>query len=523
MNFQPINKACTTLLFFVFTLLFSVPIFAQEVVELKLPKSDIITVKLMFKNGSISDPAGKEGLTFLTANLISEGGTKDKTSSEIKDFIYPMAAYYYAVVDKEVSTFTFEFHKDFSTSFYGILKGLILNPRFDEADFNRLKSNQQNNVDEVIKSSSDEEYSKKALEDYLFQGTNYQHMVEGTSAGIKSIGLADVKNHYQKFFTAKNVTIGIAGNYTSEFLNQLKSDINQLPQQSPILPVAGKARNPKGLQVEIVSKESALGSALFMGFPLNVTRKDNEFAALMIANSWMGEHRKSYSRLYKKIREERSMNYGDYTYIEWYNNGGQNMLPQPGFPRSSNYFSVWIRPVQTAKGLLGQYKELEGIKIGHAHFAIRMVMHEMDKLIANGMSKEDFELTKTFLRSYIKLYKQTPSAQLGFLLDSRFYGRKDYLAELDQLLEKTTLEEVNKAIKKNFQTQNMFITIITDKSEADNLAKSLAEKMPSPMSYSNSLKAVLTPEIIAEDEEVAKYPINVSKVEIVNSKDLFLK
>ncbi len=494
---------------------------SQELVELKLPKSDKIIVKLMFKNGSMTDPKGKEGLTNLTATLITDGGTKDKTSTEIKDFLYPMAAVYYSVVDKEVSTFTFEFPKDFTAAFYPILKGLILNPRFDEADFNRVKSNQQNFVDEVIKSSSDEEYSKKALEDVMFRGNNFQHMVEGTSSGVKSIVLDDVKKHYKSFFTAQNLRIGIAGNYSAEFLKQLKTDLSTLSETTPQMPYAGKANQPDGMQVEIISKEPALGSAIFMGFPLAITRSNDEFAALMIANSWLGEHRKSYSRLYQKIRQDRSMNYGDYSYIEWYNNGGSNMLPQPGFPRSSNYFAVWIRPVQTAKGLIGQYKELDGIKVGHAHFAIRMAIREMDQLIEKGLNQEDFELTKTFLRSYIKLYITSPSKQLGFLMDSRFYGRMDYIMELDKLLEKCTLADVNAAIKRHFQTKNMFVSIITDASEAQPLAESLRNNTASPMSYSNSLKSVLTPAIIAEDEVVAKYPLNVKNVKVVNTGEMF--
>jgi zinc protease len=510
---------------FLFLLIFgfTLPSRANEPVELKLPKSDKIIVKLMFNNGSMCDPKGKEGLTNLTAKLITEGGTTEKTSTEIKDLIYPMAANYSSTVDKEVSIFTFEFHRDFSDAFYAILRGLILNPGFSDADFNRVKSNHQNYIDKVIKSSSDEEYSKKALEDFLFRGTNYQHMVEGTSEGVKSISLEDVKAHYKNYFTSKNVTIGIAGNYSDQFLTRLRSDINQLSPNAPQIVKPGLARTPDGMQVELIAKDEALGSALFMGFPLAITRKNDDFAALMIANSWLGEHRKSYSRLYVKIRQERSMNYGDYSYIEWYNNGGSNMLPQPGFPRSSNYFSIWLRPVQTAKGLVGQYKELEGIKIGHAHFALRMAISEMDKLVANGLSKEDFMLTKTFLRSYIKLYITNPSKQLGFLMDSRFYGRKNYIQELDQLLEKVTLEEVNAAIRNYFQTKNMFVSIVTDKSECENLAQSLKTNAPSPMSYSNSLKAVLTPEIKAEDEIVAKFPLPVTQVNTVISKDMFLK
>src|SRR5438045_8606526 len=122
----------------------------------------------------------------------------------------------------------------------------------------------------------------------------------------------------------------------------------------------------------------------------------------MVAKSYLGEHRKSYGKLYDKIRTTRSMNYGDYSYIEWYENGGSNMLPRPGVPRSSNYFSIWIRPVQTATGLKKQYPELANIEIGHAHFAIRMALHEMDNLITKGMDKKDFEETRTFLRIYMK-------------------------------------------------------------------------------------------------------------------------
>lgn len=494
---------------------------AQEMVELKATASNLIVIKLMFRNGSISDPKGKEGLTELTASLITDGGTKDLSSTQIKDKLYPWAAQFGSSVDKEVSVFTFIVHSDFLDKFYEIVKGLMLTPSFTEEDFNRVKSNQQNYVDQVIRSSSDEEYSKKALENFLFRGTNYQHMVEGTSEGVKSITLDDAKNHYRNYFTRNNLMIGIAGNYSPDFLSKLKNDMNTLSDVKPQIPVAGKAAMPDGINVEIVAKDNALGSAIVTGFPMDITRSNDEFAALMVANSWLGEHRKSYSRLYQKIREARSMNYGDYSYIEWYDNGGQNMLPVTGVPRSSNYFSIWIRPVQTAKGLHGQYPELSGIKVGHAHFALRMALREMDLLINKGMTKEDFELTRKFLRSYCKLYAQTPQKQLGFLMDSKFYGRKNYLAELDALLEKVTLDDVNNAMKKYWQTKNMDVTIVTDKTEAEPLAESLRKNSSSPMSYSNTLKSALPKEVFDEDKLVENYPLNVKKVTIVKSADTF--
>jgi len=494
-------------------LLIAAVAFGADVVELKLPKSDIIVIKVMFKNGSICDPADKAGLTEMTASMIAEGGTKTMTSTQIQDYIYPWAASYFASVDKQVSIFTFEVHKDNLEKFYPVMIDLLKNPR--------IKSNQLNYVDEVIRSSSDEEYSKKYLEDFLFRGTNMQHLVQGTVAGVTSITLEDVKKHYANFFGNSNMTIGIAGNYSADFLKKITTDLNGMPAAKSAIPEAGKGRQPKDFEVEIVAKDNALGSAIFAGFPMDLTRSNDDFAALMVANSWLGEHRKSYSRLYQKIREQRSMNYGDYTYIEWYNNGGGNMLPRPGYPRSSNYFSIWLRPVQTAKGLKGQYPELKDIEIGHAHFAIRMALREMSQMITNGMNKEDFELTRTFLRSYMKLYAQTPEQQLGYLLDSKFYGRKDWLKEADALLANLTMEQVNAAMKKYWQTNNMFIAIITDKTEAVPLARSLRDNLASPMSYSNVLKGVLTPEIFNEDKLVENYVMKVSNINIIDSNTTF--
>ena len=47
-------------------------------------------------------------------------------------------------------------------------------------------------------------------------------------ASVKSITLDDVKNHYKNFFTKNNLLIGIAGSYSKEFLNKLKSDLMKL-------------------------------------------------------------------------------------------------------------------------------------------------------------------------------------------------------------------------------------------------------------------------------------------------------
>ncbi|MCF8432072.1 MAG: hypothetical protein K9G34_09000, partial [Melioribacteraceae bacterium] len=71
--------------------------------------------------------------------------------------------------------------------------------------------------------------------------------------------------------------------------------------------------------------------------------------------------------------------------------------------------------------------------------------------------------------------------------------------------------------------KNMFVTIITDKTEAGPLAESIKENKPSPMSYSNIVKEGLPEEVLQQDEKAAVFPLNVKEVRIIDSKDTFKK
>lgn len=497
--------------------------FAQEIIELQDLSSNKVVIRFVYRNGSICDPEGKEGLTDLTASLMLEGGTNTLSSTEITRKTYPWAVRMFSSTDKETTTFGFEVLTRYLDQFYPILRDLLLSPGFGKEDFQRLLSNQQNYVDEVIRQSSDEELAKKWLEVKMFQDCRYAHLTSGTTSALKSMTLEDVREHYERCFTRDKMLIGIAGNYSAEFAEMIRKDFASLRTGLPFCEV-GNAQMPQGLQFSIIAKEGAMGSAISAGFPMELTRSSDEFVALMVANSWLGEHRKSYSRLYQKIREARSMNYGDYTYIEWYENGGSNMLPPPGTPRSLNYFSIWLRPVQTAASLRKQYEELKDVSCGHAPFALKMALREMDQLIQNGMTQEAFEETREFLKSYTKLYAQTPGRRLGYLLDSRFYGRENWLEEMNKILSGITLEEVNRAMLRHWQTKNMFVAIVTDPEEAKAIDNAVRSESKTPMMrYSNQMLKSLNESILKEDEIVESYRLKTSSVEIIPADRPFRK
>ena len=67
----------------------------------------------------------------------------------------------------------------------------------------------------------------------------------------------------------------------------------------------------------------------------------------------------------------------------------------------------------------------------------------------------------------------------------------------------------------------MFVTIVTDTSEAEPLADSLRNNLSSPMTYSDLVKSGLDPALLAEDEAVAVFPLNIKSVKIVPSQETF--
>jgi zinc protease len=515
--------------------LLSLSLFAQKVIELPLEKSKFVTLKVMFQIGSINDPKGKEGLTYLTATLLNSGETNTYSLKDIGDLLFPMGTGFGYSVDKEAVVFTGTVHIDHLDTFYDIFKSTILDNKFAESDFNRIKSNQLNYVKTSMINTNDEALSKYVLEAELFKGHPYAHPVEGLQGAVESLTLDDVKAQFKSYFTKNNLVLGIAGNYSAAFLTKVKNDFFALSDGKSGKINLEEIPMPKGIETTIVSKPKTFGSALFMGFPMDLTRAKDDFAAMMVANSYFGEHRKSYSLLYEKMREERSLNYGDYSYIEWYEAGDRVQLPLTGTPRRSNYFAIWIRPVQIAdqlknvKGIIGKSGEfITDMKngtaqpeLGQAHFVLRQSLRELKKLVDHGLSQEDFDLTRDFIRGYSKQFIRNQSLRLGYLMDSYAYGREDFIMEMDALLAKLTRDDVNKAIKKYLQYDHMKVAIITSDTEAEKLAESIKMKKISPIIYKEGVFSGMSDQLLDEDKEIMNFDYNAGKTTVISSDKIF--
>jgi zinc protease len=464
-------------------------------------ESPLINFRILFNTGAMMDPPGKEGLAKLTADMITSAGSAGKTYNQIQEALYPMAAGFTGQVDKEMTVFTGQVHTDFLTDYYDVISDMLLHPGWRESDFDRIKSNLINYIRVNLRDNNDEELGKEVLYEFIYgPGHPYGHLSAGHVRSLENISLDDVKEFYSRNYTQENLVLGIAGNYSPAFFQKICGDLGNLPSGEEVRPPLPAPPQIDGMEAEIVEKDTR-ATAISFGFPITVNRSSPDFAALWLIRSYFGEHRSQNSYLYNKIREQRGMNYGDYAYIEYFPDGMFRMYPEPNLGRQQQIFQVWIRPVRPEQ----------------AHFAVRAAMYELDKLINTGMSKKDFEATRKYLSKFVNLLTSEQGRQLGYALDSRYYGIGEFTSYIKSALDKLTLEQVNKVLREQLQSRNVKFVFVT-KNAAD-LKSRLVSNQESPITYD----APKPEKILKEDETIQEYilPFEADRVRIVPLEDVF--
>jgi zinc protease len=208
--------------------------------------------------------------------------------------------------------------------------------------------------------------------------------------------------------------------------------------------------------------------------------------------SWLGQHRESGGRLFGRMRELRGLNYGDYAYIEYFPRGMFRFEPSPNIARHQQIFQIWIRPVEPP----------------NAVFALRLALFELNNLVKNGIPQADFEKTRSFLSKYVNILTKTKSAELGYAIDSAYYGIPNYNEYIKAALAKLTVENVNAAIRRHMRAEN--IEIVGVAKDADAISASLTGDQATSVQYN----APKPQDVLDEDKIVERWPLRLRKQDV---------
>ena len=264
---------------------------------MQLPgKSPLVTFRFVFTTGSASDPPEKPGLAALTAMMLAEGGTKDLTYKQISDAMFPMASSFRVQIDKEMTAFIGETHVDNLAEYYKLVRARLLEPGWREDDFARVKDDAINAIKVGLR-NNDEELAKEVLYADIYAGDTYGHYNYGTVSSLEKLTLDDLKQFYRMHYSQSNLFLGVAGGFSPAFLEGMKKDFKRLPEGAGFHPRNKPPANIEGNRAIIVDKDTR-SVAISIGFPILTTRAVADYPAMLLAASYLGQHRMSGGVLY---------------------------------------------------------------------------------------------------------------------------------------------------------------------------------------------------------------------------------
>jgi zinc protease len=403
---------------------------ANGVRVLAVPNSETptVTIRASFDMGQRDEPAGKAGLTSLTASMMREA-TLDRSAAEFSEELERIGASVSVSPGQYQTTVTVNTLTKHLDKAMALMMERALKPALTEEDFNRIKSQAIEGL--MASRKTPNGLAGRAIESVLYGSEHpLSYPMAGIPSTVESITLDDVKGYYAAHFPAH-----LSGITVSAGLPQ--ADIIAALQGFAVIEVSEAFRAPvdnlpeiKGRTIYIVNKEGAAQSSLRSAQPSIKYDALGDFYKAGLANFNLGGT--FNSRINLNLREDKGYTYGARTGF----NGGQEF--------GSFRFSSEVNKEATAASVIELMKELED-------FA------------ANGMNEEEYDYMRSAIGQRDALRYETPGSKLGLLSSILRYDLPlNYRTQQSSILRETDREALNALANRLIQPDNMAIVVVGD-------------------------------------------------------------
>jgi zinc protease len=373
----------------------------------------------------VHDPAGKEGLSRITARMLRRG-CEGYTKERIEETIDALGGEFGADTLMSGTTISFEVIRRSLDPFADLVATMLAKPTVAEDELARLL---RESKAEIIESrDSDRLLASRAFRRALFAGHPYGRRAAGTLQTLEHIGPADVRAFYARHYTRRNAVVALSGDLSqSEGEALAERLLAGLPVGEPVPDPAPPPSFSGGRRLVIVDKPDRTQCQMIAG-GLGTHPRDPDHVPLHVANTVFGGT--FTSRLMQEIRVKRGWSYG----------AGS----RAGFDRQRDAFIMSAAPAATdAAGCLALMLDLlaawrkDGITQGELDFAKKYLVRS-----------HAFEIDTARKRVHQKLERA-----LYDLPD-------DYHAGFLDKVQAVTLADANAAVKERISEDNLVVGVV---------------------------------------------------------------
>lgn len=385
----------------------------------------LVTVASVLPLSLLHDPLGKEGLTYLTCQMLTRGAG-GLTRAQLHEELDVLGAQLHVSASRNGMTVSGDVLSRNLDAYQELVGKVLTRPHFDREEFEKLKRQTLAELEQVR--DHDDALGSRFFVRELFNDHPYGRPSMGTEASLAQIELEDVRAWYERAVGGETVVHAGCGDLSAarmqEFVSETVGRLGPAQLSRPEIPEPSLV---DGRPVTLVDKPGRSQTQVFIGQP-TIPATHPEYIPLMVGNTVFGGT--FTARLSHEIREKRGWSYG--------------VSSSVAADRQIGTMTMRFYPAneQTVP-------------------AIRLADAMYQSFVSAGVTLVETEAAKRYLTQSHPLSIETPERELHQRLSLRLLGRDDdWLDGFSERIAAVTPEAIGNALRRHLDPDRMLTTVV---------------------------------------------------------------
>ena len=356
-------------------------------------------------------------------------GTKRRSARDIAIEMDSMGGELNAFTSKEGTTYYVKILDEHLSRALDLLADIFNNSTFEPKELDR----ERKVIMEEIKMVEDtpDDLVHELLYESVWKGTPLGQPVLGTRKSMSGLDREDLIGYMKKFYTPSDIVISAAGNFNHDVLMETLNKSFGGRKHGKPRDKAGPIDFKPSINVRNRKLEQAHICIGVKGFQYSHKDRFGMYALNTLLGSSMS------SRLFQEIREKRGLAYSVYSYL-------------------------------TSLKDTGLFVIYAGVSPSKAGAVVRLVWKEIDKLLDEGVKKDELDKVKEQLKGNMVLAMENTYNRMSQIAKQEMYlGRRYTLNEIIAEIEKVNPEQVQRLVSELFERREIAMSALgpVDKEE----------------------------------------------------------
>jgi len=387
----------------------------------------LVDFRLVARAGSANDPAGKEGLASLTADLITQGAAKRGAKQLAEDIAFVGGTLDAGAAAEQFTVTCNVLKKDYATGLE-LFRDVIVTPTFPAEEFARKKAERLGDL--ASEKDDPGSVANNELGPFLLGSSPLAHPANGWQKPVTALTRADVAAFHKQFLTPGNSMLAVVGDVDPDQV--IASLERAFAGWKGGAAAAGAPATPAragGRQVLVVNKPDVTQTQIRLA-TLGVPRNSPDYYAVTVANTILGGG--FTSRLVNEIRVVQGLTYG--------------------------ISSRWPMYRDTGTFVISTFTSNETLRK-----CIDASLEVVQQLVDKGPSEAELAKSRRYLTGQFPLGLQASDALAAQILNIEFYGLDPrYLETYTERVNAVTMADVKRVLKERFGVGDVRILVVSN-------------------------------------------------------------